>query len=134
MMEQRAPADLARFASCFLAPYTSRIVAVLAQMPEEQRQQIIAAARARERENSQGRRDMALRMAHVQILPDLKAFPAAIEIEKAVRGQRGIRSDTEAARKAVTQRSAIRRFLLSELGSLDGIPKAERIRQIIADE
>jgi hypothetical protein len=110
------------------------MVVLLARMSEEERQQIMGAARAQERKNLLSQRDMALRMVHAHYLPDPKHLPAAIEIERAARGQRAARSDTGAAREAVGKRSAIRRFLIQELGSLDGIPKAERIRQIIAEQ
>jgi hypothetical protein len=100
------------------------LVDELARLDRQRRREIVAAAE----HARQQRIRCALKDVRRSILPDLKERLAARVIDDAVRGRRAsFRRDPEL-------RGAVVRQLQEELGSLDDIPGADRIRQILREQ
>ena len=93
----------------------------LARLDRRRRRDIVDAA-DRER---QARIRRALSNVRTALLAGLKERPAARAIDDAIRGRR------TSFRNNPALRIQIERQLKQELGSLDDIPSAERIRQIL---
>jgi restriction endonuclease Mrr len=97
------------------------LVDELARLDRQRRRELIDAAQ----QERQRRIRRALRKIRRAVLPGLKDRPAARAIDDAVRGRRTSFRNNPALRQQIEQQ------LKQELGSLDDIPGAERIRQLL---